>query len=208
MLQLFFGSFLLSLVHASIPSHWLPIIALGKAEKWNQREIMMITGISGFAHTLSTVFIGITIGFIGHRLNESYAFISEKVAPSVLILLGLVYLVIDLLKNHHHTHGVNSAQSGNRSKWAIVFSLAIAMFLSPCIEVEAYYFQAGSMGWQGIFLVSAVYIVITISGMLLLVYLGNKGVQAIRSHFLDHHEKLLSGLVLICLGVLALVLRF
>jgi nickel/cobalt transporter (NicO) family protein len=208
MLQLFFGSIMLSLVHAAIPNHWLPIVAVGKAEKWNQRETLIITGISGFAHTLSTVIIGITIGFIGHRLNENYTFISEKVAPALLILLGLVYLVIDRLKHHKHTHGFESGSSNSRSKWAIVVSLAIAMFLSPCLEVEAYYFQAGAEGWQGIFLVSAVYIVVTVSGMLLLVYLGNKGVRAIRSHFLDHHEKLLSGIVLVLLGIFSMLVHF
>jgi hypothetical protein len=208
MLQLLFGSFLLSLVHASIPNHWLPIIALGKAEKWDQRETMIVTGISGFAHTLSTVIIGVTIGLIGHRLNESYDFVSGKVAPSLLILLGLVYLVIDRLHHHRHTHGYRSANAKNRSKWTIIVSLALTMFLSPCLEVEAYYFQAGAAGWEGILMVSAVYIVVTISGMMLLVYLGSKGVQAIRSHFLDHHEKLLSGMVLILLGIFALFVKY
>jgi hypothetical protein len=96
----------------------------------------------------------------------------------------------------------------NRSKWAIVISLAITMFLSPCLEVEAYYFQAGAEGWPGILAVSAVYVLVTVAGMLLLVYLGNKGVRAIHSHFLDHHEKLLSGLVLVLLGIVALIVRF
>jgi nickel/cobalt transporter (NicO) family protein len=208
MLQLFFGSFLLSLVHAAIPNHWLPIVAVGKAEKWNQHETMMVTVISGFAHTLSTVIIGITIGFIGHRLHENYTFISEKVAPSLLIFLGLIYLFIDRMNHHKHTHGFVPGAAKSRSKWAIVISLAIAMFLSPCLEVEAYYFQAGAAGWEGIILVSAVYILVTVSGMLLLVYLGTRGVQAIRSHFLDHHEKLLSGIVLVLLGIFALLVRF
>jgi len=74
-------------------------------------------------------------------------------------------------------------------------------------KIEAYYFQAGTQGWMGILLVSAVYMIVTVSGMLLLVYLGNKGVRAIRSHFLDHHEKLLSGMVLILLGVFALIIN-
>ena len=43
---------------------------------------------------------------------------------------------------------------------------------------------------------------------LLLVFLGNKGVRAIRSHFLDHHEKLLSGIVLVVLGVLSFFVHF
>jgi putative Mn2+ efflux pump MntP len=124
-----------------------------------------------------------------------------------LILLGVIYLIVDRLKHHQHTHGIPSAAGRKRSKWAIIISLAITMFLSPCLEIEAYYFQAGTQGWMGILLVSAVYVVVTVSGMLLLVYLGNKGVRAIQSHFLDHHEKLLSGLVLILLGVLALILK-
>jgi nickel/cobalt transporter (NicO) family protein len=208
MWQLLFGSILLSLVHATIPNHWLPVVAIGKAEKWTDRETLVVTAVSGLAHTLSTLLIGITIGFIGHQLNESYAFISEKLAPALLIALGVIYLVIDQLRHHKHTHGIPSSVNRTRSKYAIVVSLAIAMFLSPCLEIEAYYFQAGTAGWKGIFLVSAVYVIVTVSGMMLLVYLGNKGVRAIQSHFLDHHEKLLSGLVLIILGVLSLIFHF
>lgn len=208
MFQLFIGSLLLSLVHATIPNHWIPVVAIGKAEKWSQRETLFVAGISGLAHTLSTVLIGITIGLIGHSLNKNYTFISEKLAPVLLIILGVIYLVIDTLAHHRHTHGEGKPGGRNRSKTAIIISLAITMFLSPCLEVEAYYFQAGALGWQGIMLVSAVYMVVTVAGMLVLVYLGIKGVQAIRSHFLDHHEKMLSGIVLVILGILALFIHF
>jgi len=208
MIQLLLGSILLSLVHASIPNHWLPVIAIGKAEKWTQRETLIVAGISGFAHTLSTVIIGITIGIVGISLTRNYAFIEGTVAPALLILLGLVYIVIDLLKHHRHTHGAASTRSRNRTKWAVVGSLALAMFLSPCMEIEAYYFQAGAKGWPGILMVSLIYVIITVSGMILLVFLGSKGVRAIQSHFLDHHEKLLSGIVLVLLGFLALFVHY
>jgi nickel/cobalt exporter len=208
MLQLFLGSILLSLAHAAIPNHWLPIVAIGRAENWTQRETILVTGISGFSHTLSTVLVGITIGFIGISLSNNYTFISERIAPALLILLGLIYIVIDQMNHRKHTHDVDTEKVKNRSKWAIITSLALAMFLSPCLEIEAYYFQAGAAGWMGILLVSAVYVIITVSGMLLLVFLASKGVRSIQSHFLDHHEKLISGIVLILLGVLALFVRF
>jgi putative Mn2+ efflux pump MntP len=208
MYQLLAGSFLLSLVHASIPNHWLPVVAIGKAEKWDQRDVLFVALISGLAHTLSTVLVGITIGLIGHELSENYTIVSEKIAPAVLIAIGTVYLVIDRLRHHHHRHHTENMNIRNRSKWTIIASLALAMFFSPCLEVEAFYFQAGSAGWEGILLVSAVYVIITLSGMLILVFLANKGVQAIRSGFLDHHEKMLSGIVLILLGVVALFVNF
>jgi hypothetical protein len=208
MFQILFGSILLSLIHAAIPNHWLPVVAIGKAEKWTQRETLLVAAISGFAHTLSTVLVGITIGIIGISLSRNYAFVTGKVAPAVLLVLGLIYLIIDVVNHRRHIHGADPGKIRNRSKWAIITSLALAMFLSPCIEIEAYYFQAGIAGWPGILMVSAVYVMITVSGMILLVYLASKGVRAIQSHFLDHHEKLLSGIVLLLLGIFALFVQF
>lgn len=203
MTQLFFGSLLLSLVHAVIPNHWLPIVALGKSEKWSLRETVMVTGISGFAHTLSTVSLGIIIGIIGIHLSHSYTIITEKIAPALLIVIGIVYIIIDRVKNHKHQHGFDPDKVNKRSKAAIIVSLVITMFLSPCLEIEAYYLQAASAGFKGILMVSVIYVLITVSGMIFLVLLASKGVKAIQSHFLDHNEKLISGLVLILLGVFA-----
>jgi hypothetical protein len=36
-----------------------------------------------------------------------------------------------------------------------------------------------------------------------IVYAGVKGTQGLRSHTLEHHEKLITGIVLIGLGILA-----
>jgi putative Mn2+ efflux pump MntP len=204
MIQLFFGSILLSLVHAVIPNHWLPVVAIGKAEKWTLRETVIVTGVSGLAHTLSTVLVGIAIGIIGIHLSKSYTFITEKIAPAILILMGLIYLVLDRIKTHKHHHGLDAEKVRSRSKTAIILSLVITMFLSPCLEIEAYYLQAASAGWMGILMVSLVYIFITVAGMIILVILASKGVKSIQSNFLSHHEKMLSGIVLILLGLFAL----
>ncbi len=53
--QIIIGAFLLSIVHASIPNHLIPLVALSKLEKWNEKLTMGITAIAGFAHTLSTI---------------------------------------------------------------------------------------------------------------------------------------------------------
>ncbi len=78
------------------------------------------------------------------------------------------------------------------------------MFLTPCIEIEAYYFQAGTIGWIGIFIVSAVYLLTTLVVMLFLVSFGIRGVNTFKSDFLEHQEKGITGVVLIALGLLAL----
>jgi nickel/cobalt transporter (NicO) family protein len=210
MWQLFLGSMLLGLIHPLFPNHWIPLIAISKTEKWTNKETVIATLITGFSHTLSTIIIGIIVGFVGIKLSESYSYITRVAAPLILVLLGIIYLLMDFRSTHHHHHfELNNASLKNRkSKTAIILSLCIGMFFSPCIEIEAYYFQAASQGWIGIFLVSVVYLIMTLSIMVALVYLGIKGVNKFNSHFLDHHEKAITGVVLILLGLLAYFVEF
>ncbi|MCX6303756.1 MAG: hypothetical protein NT040_02195 [Bacteroidetes bacterium] len=211
MYQIFIGSLMLSTIHALIPNHWLPLIAVGKTEKWTPGQTLWATAITGFAHTLSTIIIGIVVGLVGYKLASGYTVISETIAPAILIGLGMVYVILDL-RHHHHHHEmmpVTTAPGQKKSRWmAILTSLSIAMFLTPCIEIEAFYFQAGTIGWTGIFIVSAVYLVTTIVVMLVLVYWGIKGANILRTGFPGRHEKTITGMVLIALGILALFMKF
>lgn len=211
MLQLIIGSVSLSIVHASIPNHWIPLIAIGKAEHWSTRQTISATIITGFAHILSTVIVGILIGFAGYKLSESHSPVTVYFASIVLVTIGLIYLIIDSVKIHDHHHHLQnfpgSEQKKTKSRITLILSLSIAMFFSPCIELEAYYFQAGTRGWQGIAVVSVIYTVMTVFFMSVYVYLGTKGISKLKWHFLEHHEKLVTGIILITLGILAFIFR-
>jgi nickel/cobalt transporter (NicO) family protein len=211
MWQIFIGSLILSVIHALIPNHWIPLIAVSKSEKWTNKETLSATFITGFSHTASTIIIGIIVGFAGIKLSESYSYITKIAAPVILLSLGIIYLLIDLRASHHHHHHfeINDLSlKDKKSNWAIIISLSIAMFLTPCVEIEAYYFQAATIGWIGILMVSLVYLLITLIIMLTLVYLGLKGVNKFKSHYLEHHEKRITGVVLIILGFLAYFVEF
>jgi hypothetical protein len=206
-IQVLLGSIALSIVHASIPNHWLPLIAIGRTERWTHKETLSVTAIAGIAHTLSTVIIGIIVGVLGYTLSSAYQTITTLVAPAILFLLGLVYLELDWKENKHHAHRHQHIDTENifttkkRNKSAIVFSLALGMFFSPCIEIEAYYFSAGMLGWPGIITVSTIYCFITVAGMLALVSIGMKGIDKFKVYFLEHHDKLATGSILILLGI-------
>ncbi len=209
-LQIFIGSVLLSIVHASLPSHWLPMIAISKAENWNRKETLTVTAITGISHTISTIIIGIIVGLIGYQLSESYQFITKHAAPVVLIILGLIYFYLEYkhgkIKNQHHEHhhiDVEGIVRKNKSKRSIILTLSIAMFFSPCLEIEVYYFTASHLGWLGIGIVSVVYFFVTVIGMVLLVDIASKGVKKLNWRFLEHHDKLVSGIILILVGLLA-----
>lgn len=204
--QIIMGAFLLSIVHASIPNHWLPLVALSKSENWDEKFTMSTTALAGFAHTLSTIIIGIIVGFLGYQLSGSYSVIVSVIAPSLLVILGVIYLALSIRANrqhhrHHHSHEIHLDDVKRKTTATIITALVISMFFSPCLEIEAYFFVASKLGWQGIITVSLIYTIITIAGMLLLVWLGMKGVKKINSHFLEHHEKTISGILLIVLGI-------
>jgi hypothetical protein len=58
-----------------------------------------------------------------------------------------------------------------------------------------------------VFLLSVVYGIVSISGILLLVNLGNKGVNLLPANFVEHNEKRISGAVLIIVGIISFFLH-
>jgi len=152
MYQILIGSLILSTIHALIPNHWLPLIAVGKTEKWTQNQTLLATIITGVAHTLSTIIIGILVGLAGFKLSASYSVISETIAPAILIGLGIIYVIFDL-RHHHHHHDMKTVipeLGQKKSRWVtILTSLSIAMFLTPCIESKPTTFKLALSAGSG-----------------------------------------------------------
>ncbi len=206
MIHIIIGSILLSLVHAVIPNHWIPIVLLGKSEHWTFKETTMVAAVSGFAHVLSTIVIGMIIGLAGIELAHSYEVYLSYIAPSILIGIGLFYLLQHFKGQHSHEHVAIPVEK--KSKRALIISLCIAMFFSPCLEVEAFYFNAATHGWAGILTVSAIYLALTVVSMTTLVGLGFKGMNKLNLHFLEHYEKAITGGLLIIIGIFSFFVHF
>lgn len=206
MIHLLIGSFILSIIHALIPNHWIPLVIIARTEKWNRKETLGVSAITAFSHTLSTIVLGIVIGLIGFELSSSYESVTSIVAPLILLFMGLIYFSLDH-GHSHHEHLPKEKTVLRKSKLAIVITLCTAMFFSPCLEIETYYFTAGTYGWMGILIVSLVYLIITVAAIVVLVSLGCEGVERFKWHFLEHHEKKVTGAVLILLGVISFFIK-
>jgi len=207
-IQVLLGSLLLSVVHALIPSHWLPLVAVGKAQRWSRAEALSVTALTALAHACSTIAVGVAVGMLGYGISASES-LTSLLPPVVLIGLGVVYLAMDLLAGHGDHHHVDERElRGKGSKASLILTLCVAMFFSPCLEIEAYYLKAGVLGWEAVAAVSVVYLVTTVLGMVLFVGLALRGAERIRFHFLEHHERRVTGAVLIGLGIVAFFVEF
>ena len=92
MISIFIGSLLLSLLHAVIPNHWLPVLAIGRKDNWSLQEVTQVTFISGLAHALSTIAIGIILGLLGLQLANKIEYFTRFIAPAVLIVMGAFFI--------------------------------------------------------------------------------------------------------------------
>lgn len=207
--QIVWGSVLLSLVHALIPNHWLPLVAIAREQRWSKRDTMVFTTFVGAAHVAGTVLLGMAIGFFGASISKSHELVAALLGPLILISLGGVFIFRGLRHsrrcNHHKVHLLagDDESPEKHSHWGLIFSLSLSMFLSPCLEIEAYYLGASVLGLQAVFLVSVTFFVVTILSMGVLVFLAMHGLQKLNWPLLDHHGKTITGSVLVILGVIS-----
>jgi nickel/cobalt exporter len=205
MFSLVAGTFILALLHALIPNHWLPLVAVARAEGWKVKDVTTVTLISATAHVLGTVALGLVLGVIGKELADQYGHAINVGASILLIIFGLIYYTVNL-PHHHHSSQKDVAQyKRSKRKWILIF--IFMMFLSPCLEVESLFLSAGAYGMTNVILLSTVYAIVSISGILLLVTLGNKGVNLLPAEFIEHNEKRISGAVLMVVGIISFFLH-
>lgn len=205
MFSLVAGTFILALIHALIPNHWLPLVAVARAEAWKTRDITSITFISATAHVLGTVALGLVLGLISKELTEQYGNAINVAASVLLIIFGLIYYTVNLPHHHHSSQKDVVQYKRSKRKWILIF--VFMMFLSPCLEVESLFLSAGAYGMATVTLLSVVYAIVSISGILLLVNLGYKGVSLLPAEFVEHNEKRISGIVLIAVGMISFFLH-
>lgn len=199
------GTVLLALVHALIPNHWLPLVAVARAEQWKARDISMITFFSALAHVLGTVALGLVLGYIGKELEEKYGTAINVGASVLLIVFGLIYYTVNLPHHHHSEQKDVARYKRSKRKWIMIF--IVMMFLSPCLEVESLFLSAGAYGMGLVTLLSLIYAIVSISGIMLLVTLGYKGINLLSAQFIEHNEKRISGTVLIVVGIVSFFLH-
>jgi hypothetical protein len=195
MIALLVGSAVLSLFHALIPSHWLPVVAIAKKEHWPIEQTLRVTFLAGCAHVFSTLLLGLGFYWLGRRLDAYTLIFTDLIAPLVLVVLGVSYIYRHYY--HHHFH-LNKSRFG----LGVIASLSLAMFLSPCLEIEGYFLAAGSYSIYFVSLLAFQYAVLSVGGMVAWVWLAMRGMRNFDWHALEHNAGLITGLTLVASGLL------
>ncbi|MEK0420385.1 MAG: hypothetical protein RLZZ161_236 [Bacteroidota bacterium] len=194
------GAFLISLLHGLITSHWLPLVSIAKQQGWNLRKTLRQSFLLAMAHAISTILIGIAIAAQSNLFIDVHAAWFKWLPASLLASMGIWFLYRHHKHHHFHIHGENKGTAFS------IWPLLLAMFLSPCLEIEGFYFSLSFEGsWWGIAVLSLVYLITTLTSMLTWIWIAYKGLEKINAHRWTHNAGILTGIVLILSGILFLL---
>ncbi len=202
--------------HAAIPTHWLPFVLTGRAQRWSHARTLAITALAGSGHVLFTALLGLLIAWFGIVLNEKIGDWFPRLAGGVLLLLGLFYIFRQMInkghahkhlvgghahasEDHHHEHGRHVSDR------VAVTSLLAMLTFSPCEAFLPIYASGVRFGWSGFALLTAILSVGCVTGMVVFTALTLAGVRRIKLGLLEKYESGLMGVLLCVIGVLIIL---
>ena len=101
--------FTVAFFHAAIPTHWLPFVLAGRAQRWNRPKTLGIAALAGGGHVLFTTLLGVLVVWFGIALSGKMGVWFPRIAGNVLILFGLYYIWRQLAgKKYSHAFGGHS----------------------------------------------------------------------------------------------------
>lgn len=198
-IELFASVLAISILHAILPNHWLPVVAVSRQLGWNGRKTAGVTMLAALAHSLSTVIIGILLALGSMTLGGILPYF-KYIAAGILITLGILFVWRH--QHHMHFHLREFRHTSETNMVLIIGSLMLAMFLSPCLEVGALFLVAGTEGILLTLIIAAIYTITSAVGMTVFAWLALHGLKKMDWHKLEHNSGLVSGIILILTGVL------
>lgn len=191
--------FTVALLHAAIPTHWLPFVMVGRARGWSTRQILMAVTLAGGGHILTTTLLGTGLAWFGFELSEHFDHAFHLGVGAVLVVLGAW-----LAFRKPHGTDCSHCQGGRRlipesTDRAALWGLFVTLTLSPCELFLPVYLTAVPYGPGGVAWLSLVLALATLGSMVGLTWLTLRGTQ--RFGWLARPNPRAIGVLLLGLGL-------
>lgn len=204
---------LIALLHAAIPTHWLPFVIAARGQKWSWKKTQSILLIAGLGHVIMTTLLGALIFVLGLSFFQRYQSYFLLLASLSIGLFGL-YQIVQHFQGHKHSHCLQTDQHHHAEEfqktgqdgWAILSLLSLLTF-SPCESFLPVYLSAVQYGWQGFLFLSLILAVGTLFSMLILTWISFHGLARFKMNWIEDYEKLVTGIGLLILSALVFLIE-
>ena len=221
---------MIGLVHTALgPDHYLPFVLMGRVRNWSLRKTIWVTVISGSGHVLSSVVLGLIGVYFGSELMKLEALegFRGNIAAWLLIGFGFAYFIWGIFlaiknKKHSHVHFHESgvvhdhphSHTGNhahihdyksKAKDLTPWVLFTIFILGPCEPlIPLLMYPAAESSMLGMYLVTAVFAIVTLATMVSIVVLGIWGISFANMGKLEKYTHAIAGAT-ICFSGLAIM---
>jgi len=220
-------SITIALIHTLIgPDHYIPFIALSKANNWSVTKTVNIVLLCGIGHVLGSIILGLSGIALSAGVSSlvNIEDIRGTLATYLLIAFGLIYTIYGIrcaIKNKTHTHNFPDGRTvihshmhneaghehGTQKSNTRFWGLFIFFVLGPCEPlIPLLMYPAASMDIFTLVLITVSFSVCTIAVMLLLTLLGIKGFQLLKMGKLERYAHALAGSAILLCGISVLIL--
>jgi hypothetical protein len=208
LMSLLAGGFVAAFLHAALPTHWLPFVLVGRAQRWTLPRTLSAVATAGLAHIGSTAVVGGLIVAAGLALNQWVAGLLPYISAALLFVFGAFYLIKAIIRRPALvTPGGGGSQALELSEptvshTAAFWGLVALMALSPGEVLLLIYIPAAEEGLLALGLLTVAFAAGTVMGMSLFTVLARAGASVLRLERWARYEGVVLGVALIGLGLL------
>lgn len=203
LLSLLGAGFATAFLHAALPTHWLPFVLVGRAQRWSLARVLGAVSAAGLAHIASTAAVGGLIVVAGLALEQWISGLLPHLAAVFLFLFGAFYLArATLLKAQPAGGPALDAPEPRVSDAAAFWGLVAMLAVSPGEVLLPLYLAQATEGLLPLVLMTAAFLVGTVSGMAVFTVLASAGYSALRLERWARYESMILGVALIAIGLL------
>ena len=206
--------------------HYIPFVALSKANHWKYLKTMAVVLICGLGHVLSSVLLGLVGIWLGAELGllQNIDNISAFIAMWFLIGFGTLYALWGVwrayknkphrhtLPNGHlleHTHHAKEHQledpSPKQRQKIVFWGLFIVLVLGPCEPLIPLMFSASAISAFAVGTIILIFGLFTIATMLICTTLVLKGINLIKIQKWERYGHIIAGVSLVLCGIVILL---
>jgi sulfite exporter TauE/SafE len=201
------------------PDHYLPFIALSKANNWTVSRTILWTVVCGIGHVGSSVVLGLGGIALGWSLSKISWLenIRGGIAGWAMLLIGVAYMLyalVQLRKNKLHKHFdmygdemyVYEHKDGEivlpqQRRKVTPWIMFIVFVLGPCEPlIPLLSFPAAKNSVAGITILVAVFGFFTLVTMVALVLLGYYGIGTLKTAKLEKYVHVLAATTVVVCG--------
>ncbi len=196
------AAILIAALHATLPTHWMPFVLVGRAQGWRPRQILGVVAVAGLGHAVVTCALGLLFAWIGDKIIDQLHGFEVPFTVAVLGGFGCWFL----WRGRRHSHAAGHVHEVNLGDRTAAISLILMLSLQPCGAAMPLFLSLGPMvPWTSMVLASLIMSAVTVLVMVGLTSATLAGVKQLQLEWAEHNEKMVVGALFFVLAASAAV---